>query len=274
MIKKVAAIHDLSGIGRCSLTVAIPILSALKIQCCPFPTAILSSQTGYPKYSFLDLTSEMVSYKKVWNELNVDFDCIYSGFLGSEDQIDIVSDFINDNKNSLVIVDPVMGDNGCLYPIFNKTMCNKIKNLVKHSNIVTPNITEALILTESDYTQINLCKDELISLAKKVSDLGPSKVVITGIILDNKIHNLAFDKNSNEIYFTSTDFNNISYSGTGDLFTSILTGMILNGHSLKYSVDIASQFIHKSILYTSKFNVDRNDGVMFEMFLSDLISHI
>ena len=274
MIKKVAAIHDLSGIGRCSLTVAIPILSALKIQCCPFPTAILSSQTGYPKYSFLDLTSEMVSYKKVWNELNIDFDCIYSGFLGSEDQIDIVSDFINDNKNSLVIVDPVMGDNGCLYPIFNKNMCNKIKNLVKHSNIVTPNITEALILTESDYTQINLCKDELISLAKKVSDLGPSKVVITGIILDNKIHNLAFDKNSNEVYFTSTDFNNISYSGTGDLFTSILTGMILNGHSLKYSVDIASQFIHKSILYTSKFNVDRNDGVMFEMFLSDLISHI
>lgn len=274
MIKKVAAIHDLSGIGRCSLTIAIPILSALKVQCCPFPTAILSSQTGYPKYSFLDLTSEMVSYKKVWHELNVDFDCIYSGFLGSENQIDIVSDFINDNKNSLVIVDPVMGDNGCLYPIFNKTMCDKIKNLVKHSNIVTPNITEALILTESDYTQINLCKDELISLAKKVSNLGPSKVVITGIILDNKIHNLTFDKNSNEVYFTSADFNNISYSGTGDLFTSILTGMILNGHSLKYSVDIASQFIHKVVLYTSKFNVDRNDGVMFEMFLSDLISYV
>lgn len=87
MIKKVAAIHDLSGIGRCSLTIAIPILSALKVQCCPFPTAILSSQTGYPKYSFLDLTSEMVSYKKVWHELNVNFDCIYSGFLGSENQI-------------------------------------------------------------------------------------------------------------------------------------------------------------------------------------------
>jgi pyridoxine kinase len=272
MVKKVAAIHDLSGVGRCSLTVAIPVLSALKVQCCPFPTAILSSQTGYPKYSFLDLTSEMTAYKKVWSDLNINFDCIYSGFLGSIDQIDIVSDFIDNNKDSLIIVDPVMGDNGLLYPIFNDEMCKKIKNIVRKSDIVTPNITEALILIGSDYTKIDLCKSELISVAKKVASLGPSKVVITGIVMENKIHNLAFDKDLNEIYFTSTDFNSISYSGTGDIFTSILTGMILNGHSLKDSVNKASEFIRNAVLYTSKFSLDRNDGVMFEMFLGELIS--
>lgn len=274
MIKKVAAIHDLSGIGRCSLTAAIPVLSALKIQCCPFPTAILSSQTGYPKYSFFDLTSQMNDYKNTWAQLNIDFDCIYSGFLGSIDQIDIVCDFINSNKNSLIIVDPVMGDNGILYPIFNNEMCEKIKNLVKKSDIVTPNLTEALILIGENFTNTNLCKDELISIVKKVSDLGPKKVVITGIILNNKIHNLAFDKELNEVHFTTSDFNNVSYSGTGDIFTSILTGLLLNGYSLKYSVDKASEFIHKVVLYTSNLNTNRNDGVMFEVFLSDLISYI
>ncbi|MEN2256820.1 hypothetical protein AAIB48_03255 [Paraclostridium benzoelyticum] len=132
MLKKVAAIHDLSGIGRCSLTVAIPILSALKVQCCPFPTAILSSQTGFPEYSFLDLTNEMNKYKNVWDNLHIQFDCIYSGFLGYKDQVNIVSNFIDNNKSSLVVVDPVMGDDGDLYPIFDNEMCNKIKSLVQN----------------------------------------------------------------------------------------------------------------------------------------------
>ncbi|MCH1965848.1 pyridoxamine kinase [Paraclostridium sordellii] len=271
MIKKVAAIHDLSGVGRCSLTVAIPILSALKIQCCPFPTAILSAQTGYPNYSFFDLTNLMNDYKDNWNELNIEFDCIYSGFLGSIEQIDIVSDFIKKNKSTLVVIDPVMGDDGSLYPVFNNEMCTKIKNLVKNANIVTPNLTEALILTDKDYTNTNLKKEELLSLARDVSTLGPSKVIITGIIIDDKIHNLAFDKDLDEFYFTSSEFNNISYSGTGDIFTSILTGLLLNGESLNYSIIKASNFIHKTVLYTSQFKTDRNDGVMFEMFLSDLI---
>ncbi|WP_373601413.1 pyridoxamine kinase [Paraclostridium bifermentans] len=271
MIKKVAAIHDLSGVGRCSLSVALPILSALKVQCCPFPTAILSSQTGYPKYSFLDLTNEMNTYKNIWQELNIEFDCIYSGFLGSINQIDIVSDFIDNNKSALIVVDPVMGDDGSIYPVFNNIICDKIRDLVKKSDIVTPNITEALILVGEDYSKNNLNKAELIELAKKVSNLGPNKVIITGIISNGIISNLAFDKLSNKIYFTSSEFNNISYSGTGDIFTSIITGMILNGYSLEDSINKANKFIHNTVSYTSKFNHDRNDGVMFELFLNELI---
>ena len=130
MLKKVAAINDMSGIGKCSLSVALPILSALKTQCCPYPTAILSSQTGYPKFTYLDFTSHMKEYGETWKKLNVGLDTIYSGFLGSIDQIDIVSDFINQNKNAYVIVDPVMGDGGNYYQTFNDEICNKIKDLV------------------------------------------------------------------------------------------------------------------------------------------------
>lgn len=130
-MKKIASINDLSGIGRCSLTANIPIISSLKIQCCPFPTAVLSSQTQYDEFSFLDLTEEMIEYSKVWKNLNLEFDCIYSGFLGSKKQIDIVSKFIDDNKNSFIVIDPILGDNGILYPTFDYNMCTSIKKLVE-----------------------------------------------------------------------------------------------------------------------------------------------
>ncbi|RDY28899.1 pyridoxamine kinase [Romboutsia weinsteinii] len=270
MLKKVAAINDLSGIGRCSLTVAMPILSALKVQCCPFPTAILSSQTGYPEFTFLDFTEEMDNYAKTWHNLNVKFDTIYSGFLGSKHQVEIVSNFISQHSNAFVVVDPVMGDDGVMYPIFDEDTRHKIKNLVKLSDLTTPNLTEACFLTNNDYTRKDYRRDELIHIAKNVSELGPSKVVITGIIEDKNILNLAYDREKDEIIFTSARYNNCSYSGTGDIFTSIICGLLTNNYSLSDSVNIATDFIYKTINYTSRYNTDRNDGVMFEMFLNEL----
>lgn len=270
-MKKVAAINDLSGVGRCSLTVAIPILSCLKMQCCPFPTAILSSQTGYPEYTFLDLTNHMSDYSKVWRNLGLNFDCIYSGFLGSENQIDIVCDFIHKNSNAFIVVDPVMGDGGVIYPVFNENMCIKIKELVKLSNLTTPNLTEACLLTNRDYPVEEFSKNELIDIAKEVSSLGPSKVVITGIIKGENILNLGYDRDLDRFFFTSVKYNDFSYSGTGDIFTSILCGLLNKGYDLEFSTKEATEFIYKSINYTSNFNTDVNDGVMFEQFLNDLI---
>ena len=269
-LKKIAAINDLSGIGRCSLSVALPIISALKVQCCPFPTSILSSQTGYPKFTFLDLTDEMTNYYKVWKELNINFDCIYSGFLGSTNQIDIVYQFIKQNPNAFVVVDPIMGDNGQLYPIFNKQLCLKIKELVKLSNLTTPNLTEACFLTGRDLTKQNFTRNEIIEIAKDISKLGPSKVIITGILEEDNISNLAYDKTTGEIFFTSINYNHCSYSGTGDIFASILSAMICRGFSLKYCIDTATNFIYKVVEYSSKFNDDRNDGIRFENFLNEL----
>ncbi|GAA0762557.1 MULTISPECIES: pyridoxamine kinase [Clostridium] len=270
-VKKVATINDLSGIGRCSLTVALPILSALGVQCCPFPTAILSSQTGFDKFSFLDITNEMNNYKKVWKELNIKFDCIYSGFLGSEKQIDIVLDFVLDNKNSLIVIDPVMGDNGMIYDTFTENMCNKMKKLISIANIVTPNLTEACILTGEDYKK-NKMSDEIIKeIAVKISEMGPKKVIITGIIRENKIYNFVYDKEEDKVFMVKEYFNNESYSGTGDIFTSIIIGLLLNGHDLNFAIKEASNFIYEAIQYTSKFKTNPKEGIMFEAFLKELI---
>ncbi len=269
-MKKIASINDLSGIGRCSLTVSLPIISALKVQCCPFPTAILSSQTGYREFSFLDLTNEMNTYKNVWKNLNLDLDFIYSGFLGSKNQIKIVSDFIDENENALVLVDPILGDNLMIYPVFDNDMCNKIKDLVKKSDITTPNLTEALILTNKELKTLDLKENEILEIAKEISELGPNKVVITGIVKKNKIMNLGYDKKTKNHFFTCNTYNNKSYSGTGDIFSSILSGMIVRGFDFEYCVNTASNFISKVVDYTSKFDIDRNDGIMFELFLDEL----
>ncbi len=270
-VKKVATINDLSGIGRCSLTVALPILSALGVQCCPFPTAILSSQTEFDKFSFLDITNEMNNYKKVWKELNINFDCIYSGFLGSEKQIDIVLDFVLDNKNSLIVIDPVMGDNGILYDTFTENMCNKMKKLISIANIVTPNLTEACILTGEYYKKGEICDEKIKEIAVKISEMGPKKIIITGIIRENKIYNFAYDKEEDEVFVVKQHFNNESYSGTGDIFTSIIIGLLLSGHELNFAIREASNFIYEAIQYTSQFKTNPKEGIMFEAFLKELI---
>ena len=270
MIKKVAAINDLSGIGKCSLTVALPILSALKVQCCPLPTAILSSQTGFSEYTFLDLTNEIENYN-TWKKLNLNIDTICSGFLGSIHQIDIVINFIKENKDALVIVDPVLGDGGILYPIFNEETCSKMKDLVKYSDLITPNLTEACLLTNKDYHE-DYSEDELINIAKSLCELGPNKVIITGIIKNDMIYNLSYDSIKDKSLLYGLKYNNRSYSGTGDIFVSIISALVTNGFDLDFAVKTASDFIYRCISYTSTYETDRNHGVMFEMFLNDLTS--
>lgn len=270
-VKKVATINDLSGVGRCSLTAAIPVLSVLGVQCCPYPTAVLSCHTGFDNYTFLDITNEMISYKKAWDNLDINFDCIYSGFLGSEEQIDIVLNFVKGREKALVVVDPVMGDNGVIYDTFTENMCSKMRYLVSIANIVTPNLTEACILTGDVYDKYNTSDEKIIEIAKKISDMGPEKVIITGIIRENKIFNFAYDKKTSEFLKVESDFNNESYSGTGDIFTSIIIGLLLNGNELNYAIKNATDFIFKAIEFTSKFKSDPREGIMFEPCLKELI---
>lgn len=270
-IKKVAAIHDMSGIGRSSLTAALPIISALGVQCCPFPTAILSCQTNYKEFSFFDFTSEMVNYKRVWDKMNIRFDCIYSGFLGSENQIDIVLDFFKKNKDSLIMVDPVMGDNGVIYDTYTDNLCKKIRNLVTYADIVTPNVTESFILTGKEYNEENINLEFLKCLAREISNIGPSKVVITGIVIDDEVFNLAYEKEKDEVFIVKTEYMKKYYCGTGDVFSSVVCGMIVKGFDFKYAVEKASDFVYKTIKYTSNFDVDPNEGVMFEALLRELI---
>lgn len=271
VIKKVCAIHDMSGIGRSSLAVALPIISTLGVQCCPFPTAILSCQTNYEEFSFLDLTKEMVNYKNVLERMNIEFDCIYSGFLGSENQISIVIDFLKKNKNALIMIDPVMGDNGVIYDTYTNNLCNEIKKLVTYADIVTPNVTESFILTGQEYSEENINLEFLEMLARDISNMGPSKVVITGIVIDDYIYNLGYNKEKDEVFTVKTKHVEKYYCGTGDIFASIVCGMIVKGFDFKFTVKKASEFVYKTIEYTSQFDTDPNEGVMFELFLRDLI---
>ncbi len=270
-IKNAVIINDMSGLGRCSLTVAIPIISVLGIQSCPFPTAILSCHTGYDKFSFLDLTEEMPKYEDVWNNLQINFDCIYSGFLGSEQQIDIVMDFINKHPESLVVVDPVMADDGLIYATYTEAMCNKLKDLVSLADLVTPNITECCILTGKKYNPEEFTMEFLTQCAIDISNMGPKKVVITGIVKGDEIWNLAYDKEEDKSFIVKAPYNHKSYCGTGDILSSIICGMVLNGAELKQALEKACDFIHKSINYTCNFNTEPREGIIFEPFLKELI---
>ena len=191
MQKKIAVINDISGFGRCSVTVTLPILSYLGVQCCPVPTAILSNHMGFPNYYIDDYTDRMRVYIENWGKLGLRFEGIMTGFLGSAEQIDIVKGFIRDfsKEDTLVIVDPVMGDHGKIYATYTEEMCTQMKKLVALSDITTPNLTEACKLSDVPYKAMGWRKRELYAMAEKISSFGPSKVVITGILQGGFIAN-------------------------------------------------------------------------------------
>ena len=270
--KNVAAIHDLSGLGRCSLTAVVPILSVMGLHCCPLPTAVLSNQTGYDDYTFLDLTANLPGYISHWEKLGICFDTIYSGFLGSESQIDIVIDFIKrfSNPGTLVAVDPVMGDNGKMYSAFSVSLCNHMKNLIRHADIVFPNITEAMLLTDCNIPISEIRKSDISFIAREISKAGPQQVIITGAVNGDYVTNYVFDFKNNQITEISEGYNHKSYSGTGDIFASIVCGGLTLGRDLNQSVTTAAHFIEKAVRYTDSFNSDTKEGVIFEPFLKEL----
>ena len=230
MTPRVAAIHDMSGFGRCSLTVAIPILSAMGVQCCPLPTAFLSTHTGgFEGFTFLDMTDEMSKVADHWASLGLTFQAVYSGFLGSERQIGVVEDFICRFRgpDTVVVVDPVMGDYGRVYQTYTAAMCSGMARLAELADVITPNLTELCLLTEQDHGKIAKIQDPA-SLMEKVTHLGrelcaqgPRHVIVTGI----QFRDEKDTEQMGNLYVTHSEsrlfsFPHIggSYSGTGDLF--------------------------------------------------------
>lgn len=273
--RQIAAIHDLSGYGRASLTVVIPILSAMGIQVCPLPTAILSTHTEYKNYHSVDLTSHMQPIIDHWKELELDFNAIYSGYLGSAQQIKIVKNFIRDfkRKNQLVIIDPVMGDDGILYSGISQELVEEMKLLIKEADIITPNITEAALLSG-----INISKssstEEIKKCAKKLAELGPKNIIITSTPSTKATETsvLSYERESKTFNIISNEYINASYPGTGDAFTSILTGSLLNGDSLETSIKNATKFIVKGIKATLKRDHDPLNGINQEEILPLLMN--
>lgn len=273
--KRAVTINDISGIGRCSVTVACPILSAAGIETSVLPTALLSTHTGgFVGYSFLDLTDEMSKIIAHWDTLNTSFDAILSGYLGSVRQINIVTDFIRKQKKNdcLVVVDPVMGDAGRFYAGFTKDYINGMRGLCGMADIIVPNITEALFLLGKDYSEGPYTQEFIRELAKEITLTGCKKVVLTGVHFDK--HNVgaaSYDSESSEFRVYLAPRIDGFYHGTGDVFASALVGALLNGKNLGEATEIAVNFTEDSIIRTKNAGTDTRFGVNFEQSIPDLI---
>ena len=273
-VKKIAAVHDLSGMGRVSLTVVIPILSSMGFQVCPLPTAVLSNHTQYPSFSFLDLTDEMMKIIAEWKKLGASFDAIYTGYLGSPRQIHIVSDFINDFRtaDSLVVADPVLGDNGRLYANFDETMIKEMRHLITKADVITPNLTELFYLLDKPYKEYNT-DEELKGYLRQLSDKGPEVVVITSVPVREDNHKTsvyAYNRQGNRYWKITCPYLPAHYPGTGDTFTSVITGSLMQGDSLPIALDRASQFILQGIRATFGYEYDNREGILLEKVLHNL----
>ena len=268
--KKIALINDLSGFGRCSIAVELPIISAMKIQCCFLPTAIFSNHTGFPSFFMEDFTDKMQPYMDGWKKLELHFQGICTGFLGSSRQIDIVTNFIKEFKgeDTVVVIDPVMGDYGKMYPTYSMETCLKMRELIPLADIITPNLTEACILAGIPYTE-KWSRKKLLWLAETLSALGPKKVVITGIIQGEYIANYCYEKGAVPRMFRTIKAGT-QRSGTGDVFASIIAADAVNGVPFSQSVKKAGVFIKKCILKSIEMGIPITDGVCFEEYLHKL----
>lgn len=273
-VRRIAAIHDLSGIGRTSLMAVIPILSTMGFNVCPLPTAILSNHSQYPDFSFLDLTEEMPRIIDQWEKLGVTFDAIYTGYMGSPRQIEIVCGFIERFRtaDTLVVVDPVLGDNGHLYSKMTQEMVEEMRRLACRADVLTPNLTEAFALLDRPY-KTDCTTEELKDLIAELSEMGPDTVIITGVPVPGQsglTSVIARSKSDLRTWKVTCPYLPAHYPGTGYSFTSVITGSLLQGDSLPIALDRAAQFILQGIRSTFGYRMDNRDGILLERVLPNL----
>ena len=271
--KRVVAIHDLSGVGRCSLTVIMPILSAMGVQACPVPTAILSTHTGgFGEVAFQDLTDYLPQALAHYQRLGLDFSCIYSGFLGSEAQIDHCLAFFKAYPSALAVVDPVMGDHGKPYRTVTEGMRRRMVELVSIADVITPNLTELFYLLDKPYKADNT-DEELKEYLRLLSDKGPQVVIITSVPVHDEPHKTsvyAYNRQGNRYWKVTCPYLPAHYPGTGDTFTSVITGSLMQGDSLPMALDRATQFILQGIRATFGYEYDNREGILLEKVLHNL----
>lgn len=267
---RLVTIQDISCIGKCSLTAALPVISAFGIEAVPLPTAVLSTHTGanFTDYTFRDLTDDMEGIYTHWQKLGASFDAIYSGYLGSIHQLDIVEDFFKkfSTKDNLIFIDPVMGDEGKLYAGFNKEFAKKMRSLCSYADIICPNVTEAAYLADMEYSD-NHNREYVEKLAYALKDIGAKSIIITGLSENGKVGSMCFDAQTEEKHIYMRDKIEGCYYGTGDIFASAVCSAVTHGFSLKEAVKIATDFVYESILNTQD-ELGRYDyGVKFEQKL-------
>lgn len=278
-IPRVAAVNDLSGFGRVSLTEAVPILSAMGIEVCPLPTAVLSTHTyKFEDYTFFDMTSEMKKILKHWKSLEIKFDAVCTGYMGSAAQIELVGEFIRDvqTNGGLAVIDPVLGDNvlsdaeTVYYDRMNDLLC-AMRDFASKADVITPNLTEACLLLGEKYPAHALSDAQLEHYLKALSDLGPRRIAITSVITDDpKMCVGVYDRDEGICSKIDCGYIDRPFHGTGDIFAAVLTGELVKGRDFYTSSEIAVDFIKQAISETLKHpEMKVEHGVLFEPVLSN-----
>lgn len=276
--KRVVAIHDISCIGKCSLTVALPIISSAGIETSIIPTAVLSTHTGgFTDFTYRDLTDDILKIVNHWTSLHLKYDAIYTGFLGSFEQIDIVSKVFDllKTKETLILVDPVMADHGELYSIFPKDFPEGMKKLCQKADVLVPNITEAVLLLDEEYLEGPYTKEYIEGLLERLKTLGSKQIVLTGVYFDNENLGVAtYDCTTSKVDYAFGPRVGGLYHGTGDVFGSALLSALLNDFNLLESAQIAVNYTIKSIEQTKLADTDPRFGVNFESAIPFLIKSL
>ena len=270
--QRVIAINDISSFGKCSLTVAISILGAAGLETCAVPTAVLSAHTGFKGYTFCDLTENILPSAEHWKSMGLEFDGIYSGYLGSAKQVDYVSKLMDMFDVKIKLVDPVMGDDGVLYDGFSKDYCEYMRKLIKRADIIVPNVTESCLLTGKEYKEEH-SKEYIDGLIKALNELCDASVIITGINSKEDKITTAVNENG-KTHYIENDKQRAVYSGTGDVFASTFMSAIMHGNSLLDSAKIAADFVGECIELTKKFSSSRHYGINFELNTRSLLEKL
>lgn len=276
-LMRVAAIHDISGFGKSSLTMVLPILSTLGIQACPLPTALLSTQTsGFSDYYYQDLTDAMQAIIHHWKQLQIPFDGIYSGFLGSSRQIEVVSDFIDaaaaGSAGLPVLIDPVLGDEGVTYGPVTEELTEGMRELVKKATVITPNFTEACLLLSRPFRE-EISVEEIREMLGELSLLGPDEVIMTSVPAEGRRKKSAVyaaSRTNSAIWKVERENLPGSYAGTGDAFASVIMGSLLNGEPVPESIERAVEFVYRTIRTTRSSGVPEREGILIERMLAAL----
>lgn len=272
--KKVAVVNDFCGFGRCSLTVALPLISACGLQCCPLPTAVFSNHTGFESFTCTDFTPHMEAYFREWQKLGLTFDGILTGFLGSSEQVGLIRHFLQlfKTEKTVTVIDPVMGDYGKLYRTYPPALAKNMRTLLPYADILTPNFTEACILTDTPYTP-DPQDDCLAAVCAALHESGPRRVVISGLERDGALLNFVSERGLPPVKITVPKVGECR-SGTGDVFSAVITADVikskLSGKPFADAVQHAADYIVKVLQRTVELQLPATDGLCFEEFMKEL----
>ncbi len=275
-MKRIVTIQDISCFGKCSLTVALPVISACGVEACPIPTAVLSTHTGgFEGFTIHDLTKEITPITEHWKKLDIHFDGIYTGYLGSAEQLKIVSDFIDNfkKKDTIVFIDPVMGDHGKLYAGFDESFAEKMASLIEKADVIAPNITEACYLLGLKYKD-DFTDDEIKEMAKKLASSGAKTVIITGVRHGDKLGVIAYEKENDSFIEYYKDRIHDTFHGTGDVFASVCSSALVKGFSVRKAVEAATDFVVECILATADDKENHWYSVKFEKCIDSLVKRM